>query len=618
MTKKFINSYPTPNYKMPVPDAKIINGVLRSQRFNDIYFSSEDGLAEAKHVFIEGTNLAEQLKSNHHLVIAETGFGTGLNFLAVMDLIEKLGVDCAIDYISFEAYPLDRYLAYEARKPFKELERYNSLLLESWPESWACSHHRLFLKDRVHLHLHYGDAYSQMKQLDFKANAWFLDGFSPSKNLDMWTKDVFRQMARLSSSNAKVASFSVATSVKEGLLKSGFKIEKSKGFGRKREMLTGYYQTHSVIKTISNQHKNVIVIGAGIAGASIAHGLRAANISHFVLEGSNSIAGGASGNPAGLITPQLMAAPHPSMQMSLACFSYVSRLAIQQEAVLSKGLINLHYPEKLGIRQRKIAGQQWPNDLVEAKNASDISKLANLEIEQDGFIQSAGQVINPSKLTKQLLNNTDVKTGDYISSLEKKNEKWEIKTSSGKIYTATDIVLSIGSGLPQFLEKFSLPSLELQVTSGQLSFLPKHTRLSNLGISLQYGGYITPMIDGKQVFGASFDLSGSMDVTDKGHLHNISLLPVSLQKLIFDINKLQGRVSQRLASKDRMPLVGECYETLHLFSAFGSRGLTNAPLLGMVLARKISGRPTGLDRNIMKNLDPERFSIRETRTKSRR
>ena len=98
-----------------------------------------------------------------------------------------------------------------------------------------------------------------------------------------------------------------------------------------------------------------------------------------------------------------MAAPHPSMQMSLACFSYVSRLAIQQEVVLSKGIVSLHHPEKLGIRQRKIAGQQWPNELVEAINASDISKLANLKIEQDGFIQSAGQVINPLKLTKLLV-----------------------------------------------------------------------------------------------------------------------------------------------------------------------------------------------------------------------
>ncbi len=618
MTKQLIQSHLIPNYKMPIPDAKIAHGVLRSERFNDIYFSSENGLAEARHVFIEGTNLANHLKSNKHLVIAETGFGTGLNFLAVLDLLDKLGVECAIDYISFEAFPLDKQLAYEARKPFKELRRYNSLLRESWPESWACSHHRLFLKDKVHLHLHYGDAYRQMKQHDFKANVWFLDGFSPSKNEDLWTKDIFRQIARLSSLNATVASFSVAALVKEGLLKSGFQIEKRKGFAKKREMLTGFYNSQNIRRRTSSQHKNAIIIGAGIAGASIAQGLRATNIPHIVLEGFNSVAAGASGNPAGLQTPQLMAAPHPSMQMSLACFSYASRLAIQQEAVLSKGSISLHYPEKQGLRQRKMASQEWPTDLVDVINASEISNLANLEIEQDGFIQSAGQVINPLKLTKRMLYNSEVKTGVCITSLEKKNERWEIKTSSGKIYTATDIVLSLGSGLPQFLKKFSLPSLDLQVTSGQLSFLPKHTMLSKLGISLQYGGYITPEINGQQVLGASFDLSGSIHVTDKGHRHNISLLPVSLQKLISDIDKLQGRVSQRLASKDRMPLIGDWHDSVHLFSALGSRGLTNAPLLGMVLARKIAGRPAGLDRNIMHILDPDRFSIRVTKTKSRR
>ena len=617
MIKQSKNPNAMANYKISGPDAKITDGVLRSDRFKDIYFSSENGLAEARHVFVEGTNLAALLNSNDHLVIAETGFGTGLNFLAVMDLVEKSATNCTIDYISFEAYPLDKELAFEARKPFSELQRNSILLKKLWPEHWACTHHRLFLQDRIHLHLHYGDALLEMKQLNFKANIWFLDGFSPAKNKELWTEKIFTQISRLSASKATIASFSVAALVKDGLRKVGFKIEKKRGFGKKREMLTGYY-TAGLPRYYSHSDKKVIIIGAGIAGASIAHGLRATNIAHIVVEGSETIASGASGNPVGLQGPQLMAAPHPSMQMSLACFSYARELAFQHGVVLHKGLISLHYPEKQGKRQRKMAEQEWPNELVEEASSRQLSQIANLAIEQDGFFQSAGQLIDPSKFTKKMLNGSEVLLGVSISSLVKTKGRWELTTTAGSILTATDIVLCIGAGLPKFLEKFSLPSLNLQVTSGQLSFLPKNTTLNNLSVGLQFGGYLTPMINGKQVLGASFDLSATTQVTQRGHKYNISLLPDALQKQILDTYQLQGRVSKRLASQDRWPLVGDWHDTIHLFSALGSRGLTNAPLLGLILARKIADRPPGLEKNIMKIIDPHRFAIRATRTKSRR
>ena len=603
---------------MTEPDAKITDGVLRSSKFRDIYFSAENGLAETRHVFIDGTNLENRIKSHSHQVIAETGFGAGLNFLAVLDLLEKSGSDCRIDYISFEAYPLDATTAFQARKPFAELQNKSVQLREVWPESWACAHHRLFLQDRVHLHLHFSDALTAMKQLDFKADVWFLDGFSPSKNTELWSEELFLQVARLSAQNAAISSFSVAALVKNGLAKAGFKIQKKRGFGKKREMLIGWRNNIAAIPRNLTSKKNVIIIGGGIAGASIAHGLRATNIPHIILEAADTIASGASGNPAGLQTPQLMAAPHPSMQMSLACFSYARKLALEQDVVLDKGIISLHYPEKQGIRQKKMAGQQWPEDLVKVASAHQLSQNANLEIQTEGFMQSAGQLIDPSKLTHQLLDKSEVQTGITITALTKKQGIWELETSNGRLYKATDIVLAIGPGLPQFLEEFGLPSLKLQVTYGQLSFLSSDTKLSKLQCSLQYGGYLTPMIDGIQALGASFDLSEIMQVTQKAHLHNIRLLPTELQKLLPDSLELKGRVSKRLASQDRGPLVGDWHDNIHLFSALGSRGLTNAPLLGLILARKIAARPSGLDREIMRIIDPHRFSIRATKTKYRR
>ena len=233
MIKQHKQSVPLPVYRMPEPDAKITDGVLRSGKFSDIYFSAENGLAETRHVFINGTNLENRIKSCAHLVIAETGFGTGLNFLAVLDLLEKSGTDCKIDYISFEAYPLDAITAFEARKPFAELRKNSAQLKEVWPESWACAHHRLFLQDRVHLHLHFSDALVAMKQLDFKADVWLLDGFSPSKNMELWSEELFLQIARLSAENATISSFSVAALVKEGLTKQGLRLKRKRVLARK-------------------------------------------------------------------------------------------------------------------------------------------------------------------------------------------------------------------------------------------------------------------------------------------------------------------------------------------------------------------------------------------------
>ncbi|MDC0461459.1 FAD-dependent 5-carboxymethylaminomethyl-2-thiouridine(34) oxidoreductase MnmC [Alphaproteobacteria bacterium] len=617
MTQKTINHTSLPVYKMPVPDAKISDGVLRSRRFKDIYFSSEDGLAETQHVFIKGTNLNSLIGYRSQLTIAETGFGTGLNFLAVLDLLEKSGSDCRIDYISFEAYPLDAEVAFEARKPFADIQTQSRQLKHAWPERWACAHHRLFLQDKVHLHLHYGDALASMQALDFKANIWFLDGFSPAKNAALWSEELFFQVTRLSSADARLASFSVASIVKKGLQNSGFKIEKKQGFGKKREMLTAVLKSSDVVGKNIIKDKNVVIIGGGIAGASMAAGLRAVGIPHIILEAAPNIAAGASGNPAGLQTPQLMAAPHPSMQMSLSCFSYARALAMQEDVVLDRGVISLNYPEKQGKRQQKMVAQSWPEMLVEAVDATQISNLANLDIQQEGYFQSVGHLISPAKLTQQLLSKSEVICGVTISKLEKCEDMWQVVTDAGDEFLATDIILSVGAGLPQFLEKYKLPSLNLQVTSGQLSFLPENTEFSQLKSSVQFGGYLTPMIDGMQILGASFDLSGSMEITDDAHLHNISLLPQSLQMKMPAVDSLNGRVSQRLASQDRGPLMGDWYDNIHLFSALGSRGLTNAPLLGLMLARKIARRPVGFDRDILRILDPHRFSMRVTRTKSR-
>lgn len=216
-----------------------------STTFGDVYFSSDNGLLETKYVFLQGNLLAsrwQQLATNKFTII-ETGFGTGLNFLCAVKLwLDATPQDATLHFISVEKYPLrleDISVALQSwtdlnsvKEPF--LAQYSSLLSDKKTIS--------LFDHRVQLTLLIGDATEQLQHIKNKADAWFLDGFAPAKNPDMWQPALFEQMARLSDDSTTFATFTSAGIVRRGLIAAGFKVSKQAGFGKKREMLTGHYQ----------------------------------------------------------------------------------------------------------------------------------------------------------------------------------------------------------------------------------------------------------------------------------------------------------------------------------------------------------------------------------------
>ena len=218
--------------------------VLRSKEFDDVYFSAEDGLAETHHVFLKGNDLPAAWQGvegkSDRFVIGETGFGTGLNFLAAWKLFEETADEGqSLEFISFEKYPLSVEEIADALEPWRgefdgRLERMLALYPLRVPGS-----HRVQMSARVGLTLIIDDVNEGMAQLDTREDAWFLDGFNPAKNPQMWSEEVFLQMARLSASGASFATFTAAGFVKRGLAAAGFDVEKTDGFGRKRHMLVG-------------------------------------------------------------------------------------------------------------------------------------------------------------------------------------------------------------------------------------------------------------------------------------------------------------------------------------------------------------------------------------------
>lgn len=216
--------------------------VPRSKEFDDVYFSAEDGLAETRHVFLDGNGLPLAWAGKDYFTIFETGFGTGLNFLAVWKLFEEVAQqEKSIRFVSLEKFPLSKDDIDQALKHWGELDELREQLVDAYPDD-PSGVFRAQLSDRVSLDIHFGDANDVMPALDIDVDAWFLDGFKPSSNPDMWSDAVFQNMARMSHTGSTFATFTSAGFVRRGLAAVGFDVQKVPGYGRKREMSVGVYR----------------------------------------------------------------------------------------------------------------------------------------------------------------------------------------------------------------------------------------------------------------------------------------------------------------------------------------------------------------------------------------
>lgn len=264
------------------------SGEPYSEQFQDIYFSGTNGLAETEYVFLKhnhfpqrflnnrflnNQSLNNQSLNNRPLIIAETGFGTSLNFLVTAyhwrrhtsRVAETHSRPRSLQFISVEKYPLSRQQLEKVYQTFKQrwpcLSEVCDQLMAVYPadiyppEVYLNQSHLVNIENSLvdltlpgclRLVILLGDATEQLKKLtsqyQHSIDAWYLDGFSPAKNNSMWTPALFSQIARLSHPGTTLSTFTAAGNVRRGLTKAGFKIKKASGFGRKREMLYGYFE----------------------------------------------------------------------------------------------------------------------------------------------------------------------------------------------------------------------------------------------------------------------------------------------------------------------------------------------------------------------------------------
>jgi tRNA 5-methylaminomethyl-2-thiouridine biosynthesis bifunctional protein len=578
------------------------DGVLRADDFDDLYFSTNDGLGEARHVFLDGNDLTGRIAAAPQFTIAETGFGTGLNFLAVMALLEasvpkQNQPACQIDYISFESRPLPNTVMAQSHQVFPALAR----------------HRRNFLHGRLRLHLIYGDANDALAKADFAADAWFLDGFTPAKNPQLWNQDLLTAIGRLTRAGGSFATFTVASVVRQRLAEAGFELKKRPGFGRKRHMLIGRKLAGALTPQPASQNREIAIIGGGIAGASVAAGLLVRGITPHIIDARDRLAGGASGNRLAMQSPRLSVDHNVASRMSADCLSFAAGCSDAALAVIADRVISLDWPDREAVRQAKFRTQFWPDDLMQSVDVKAASSQAGIDLPLGGVVHHWGRVIDPICLTNHLAKGAETHFGFSVVSMRRGDTKYHLVADDGRQLTCDQLVIAAGADLVALHQMLAIQGIAIDVSSGQVSHVPETAALAGLRAGITFGGYLTPARDGFHELGATFDRDGNTEILASAHHHNKQLLPDELGNGLPDPASYGARVSRRASTADRNPVCGKINDDLFILGALGARGLTLAPLLGDMLAAEILGMPVTLARDIRRGLDPYRFRLRASR-----
>ncbi|WP_417223843.1 bifunctional tRNA (5-methylaminomethyl-2-thiouridine)(34)-methyltransferase MnmD/FAD-dependent 5-carboxymethylaminomethyl-2-thiouridine(34) oxidoreductase MnmC [Amphritea sp.] len=633
-----------------------------SALFDDIYFSIDDGLAETKHVFLDNNQLTERFATTVSFTIAETGFGTGLNFLAAWKLFnEQSAADAKLHFISVEKYPITKSDLVKALALWPELSMFSEQLIVQYP-SPSPGFHQLFFDDgRITLTLMLGDAVDCYRQLDAQVDAWFLDGFTPAKNPEMWCPELFQQVGRLSKPETTFSTFTCAGVVKRGMRDVGFTVKKVTGFGRKREMFVGTFTADKPdslppespawarLPLKHSGEKTAIVIGAGIAGCSTAHSLAKRGWKVTLVDKNSQIAAEGSGNHQGALYAKLPIEPIPTSRIHLSGFLYSSHFLTQNLANRSDiwspcGLLQLAAHEKEQAKHQKLAESgNYPNSVVRYVEQREASDIAGTAVSNSGlFFPEAGWV-TPPLLCQWLCEhpNITVMTNTQIDRLVRDDHQWHCYTQHGQALSAAVTVIASAADSVSFEQTNHLP---VQNIRGQVSITNEHSGLPALKTVLCSEGYISPPQEGRYCFGATFDLKdAAMDIRESGHQHNLEKISNMAPHLgtaltqYHSQNTLNGRVGFRCASPDKLPIVGPApvysafiedyarlrhdaknlidtapqhHQGLFVNLAHGSKGLISCPISGELIAAMLENEPLPLEKELIDKLNPARFIIK--------
>ncbi len=651
-----------------------------SKDFSDVYFNTDSGLDESHFVFIEPSRLQQRWQQHHgSFTLVETGFGTGLNFLltwlewvnfqqtnqASTNTANEEQTSNHLHFISIEKFPLDKDQLAKALSLFPHLNDLSEQLIAQYPLLIKGFHSLQFEQHNLTLTLIFDDVSHALPQLNGPIDAWYLDGFAPAKNPDMWTDTLYSAMAKLSRKDTSLATFTAAGDVRRALQANGFKLHKVSGFGMKREMMHGTFiqnqgpmpnrfETHKPwLSPASKVIKKIAIIGAGIAGCTTAYALARRGIAVTIFD-ANGIATEASGNPQGAMYAKLAAgeATHSDIYVQgyLQSLRWLHQHLEVGDGWDNCGLIQLASSEKEALRQQKfIENTDYPEQLLHSLSTEEASKISGLNMTCGGlFFPQAGWV-SPQRLCQELIKHPLITLQqERIAELSEKEEtqthsQWQLNQHTGFSHA----IIACANQSQQLLPNSYLPTKSIR---GQLTYL-EQSSLQSTNIPLKTvlcgKGYIAPAKDGSFCLGASYNIKDdekNMRLSD--HQKNFNYLDdfgsefqqLHQNLIAQDEQQFPGRTGFRCTTPDYLPMTGpllneavfdneftairknlaryprhatQFHNGLYLNIGHGSRGLTSAPLCAELIAAYVCEENFPLAKEHAEALLPNRFLIRE-------
>ncbi|NWL80473.1 bifunctional tRNA (5-methylaminomethyl-2-thiouridine)(34)-methyltransferase MnmD/FAD-dependent 5-carboxymethylaminomethyl-2-thiouridine(34) oxidoreductase MnmC [Pseudomonas taiwanensis] len=630
-----------------------------SREFDDVYFSPTSGIDETHHVFINGNDLTRrfgELPAGGRFCIGETGFGTGLNFLCAWQLfVQHAPADARLHFVSVEKFPLSRDDIQRALALWPQLAPLTAEFIGQYVAVHPGFQRFSLDNGRVVLTLLVGDAMDCLPELDARIDAWFLDGFAPAKNPEMWSPTLFAQLARLSGPGTTLATFTSAGFVRRALKEAGFAIKRTPGFGKKWEMSQGHFEGQACLDASKPwfarprfvpERREALVVGAGLAGCASAASLAARGWQVTLLERHDAPAREASGNPQGVLYLKLSAHGTPLSRLILSGFGHTRRLLQRLEQGRdwqACGVLQLAFDDKEAQRQAKLA-EAFPADLLHSLDRSEAEALSGVALPAGGLFYPDAGWVHPPALCQLLAGHPNIHLVSHAEALELRQEagRWHARAGDVTLASAPVVVLA---GAAEVLRFPQASGLALKRIRGQISRLPATAESAGLGTVLCAEGYVAPPRDGEHTLGASFDFH-STDITPTAaeHAGNLELLDEispdlgrRLRVAELEPARLEGRAAFRCTTPDYLPIVGpladaqafaETYavlakdarqvpdvaapwlDGLYVNSAHGSRGLITAPLSGELLAAWLDDEPLPVPRAVAEACHPNRFALR--------
>ncbi len=590
------------------------DGVPYSAAYGDIYHSADGGAGQARHVFLQGCGLPQAWAGRERFVVLETGFGTGLNFLTTWGAWrDDPQRPARLHFLSVEKHPFraDDLARLHAQWPqFGEL---STELVENWPMPTPGFHRIALDGGRVQLTLMLGDAADCLPQVEAAVDAFYLDGFAPDVNADLWQPALFGELARLAKPGAAAATYTVAAPVRQGLAAAGFACEKRAGYGRKRHCLSARYEGPGSVSE-SAPPQRVAVIGAGVAGAATAHALAGRGVEVTVLERADAVAQGASGNPVGVFRPLVSRDDNRASRLTRAAFLHDLRAWARLSGVewARCGVLHLAKDDAAAAKQRQaLADTAPPAEFARWVELDEARALANWPVEAPGvFYPAAGWVV-PASLCRAWLDRPGVqlRTGCAVARLNKASDGWQLLDAAGGVLAEADaVVLANARDAAGLLPAQSWP---LHTVRGQVTRLPPGS-LPEITRVIAREGYVAPGLE-RPLVGATYehddDDTAPRAASDASNLARLeAILPGAAAR--FAAGPVAGRASLRATLPDRLPLLGavDAHPGLWVAAGYASRGVVWAGLLGEALADRMTGQPLPLEADLMRAIAPGRFS----------